>query len=112
MPNVVGEPLSEAQALLEGAGVLVPSAIGYFGTWPITAKWENFPASLTADSTLVTADSLLSADGGGESALPPFTVTSQSPAAEDSVSANVPVTFWVIPPPLGVAFPAQNWSAF
>lgn len=111
MPQVAGLLLEEAQASLEAAAVLNPSALGYFGTWPITLEPVEALAALTADSEIVTADSLIGADGN--SALyPPLTVTGQSPQAGASVPANADVTLWVVPPPLGFAYPAQNWSAF
>lgn len=111
MPNVVGQLLSEAQSLLEEAGVLAPSTLGYFGTWPISLTWIDSLAGLTADATDVTADSLLGADGDA-SLYSPFTVRGQSIEEGASVSANVPLTLRVIAPPTGVSYPAQNWSAF
>jgi len=41
MPNVVGLELQAAEKALQSAGVLVPSTLGYFGQWPITAKWVS-----------------------------------------------------------------------
>jgi beta-lactam-binding protein with PASTA domain len=40
VPNVVGQQLGQALAMLQSAGVLVPSALGYFGVYPITVVWE------------------------------------------------------------------------
>lgn len=111
MPNVVGQLLPEAQALLEAAGVLDPAALGYFGTWPIALTWIAAANALSADATDVTADSLLGCDGDA-AAFRPFTVRGQSIEEGDSTSANAPLTLQVVTPPLGVAYPAQNWSAF
>ncbi len=79
MPNVVGLGLSDAQASLQTAGVLVPSSIGYFGTWPITVNW-------TTGTTFEL-------------------VTAQSPASSTTVTANSAVTLTVNNPKLSVAYP-------
>ena len=80
MPNVVGLEYATAQAALQKAGVYVPSSIGYFGTFPITALWQK-------------------------SAQPPLTVLTQSPAANATVAVNAPVTLGVSQFKVGVAFP-------
>lgn len=80
MPNVVGLEFYTAQAALQTAGVLVPSSIGYFGTWPVTVAWQK-------------------------SLSPPFTVLSQSIAFGNPVSANSSVTLGVAQCPLGAVFP-------
>lgn len=79
MPNVVGLGLSDAQASLQTAGVLVPSSIGYFGTWPITVVWKT--------------------------ASPFDVVTAQSPASSTTVTANSAVTLTVSNPTLAVVYP-------
>lgn len=80
MPNVVGLGLSDAQDSLQTAGVLVPSSIGYFGTWPISVVW------LTAS---------------------PFElVTAQTPASgTTNVAANSAVILTCNNPKLSVAYP-------
>lgn len=40
MPNLVGVLLQEALEQLQWANILVPSAIGYFGTYPVTVTWQ------------------------------------------------------------------------
>jgi len=78
-PNVVGLVLADAQTSLQTAGVLVPSSIGYFGTWPITIHWKtNSPFDV---------------------------VTAQSPASSTTVTANSAVTRTVNNPKLGVVYP-------
>lgn len=79
MPNVVGLGLSDAQASLQTAGVLVTSSLGYFGTWPITINWQT--------------------------ASPFDIVTAQSPASSTTVTANSTVTLTVSNPKLGVVYP-------
>ena len=79
MPNVVGLRLEDAQNSLTTAGVLVPSSIGYFGTWPITVNWTT--------------------------ATPFDVVTAQSPASSTTVTANSAVTLTVSNPKLGVVYP-------
>jgi beta-lactam-binding protein with PASTA domain len=80
MPNIVGLELEAAQAALTGAGVLNASAIGYFGSWPITVNWQT-PA-FAAD-----------------------TVLSQSVTAGNQVAANSPITLGVSIPKTAVAYP-------
>lgn len=80
MPNVVGQELYTAQASLQTAGVLVPTSIGYFGTWPITALWQL-------------------------STQPIFTVLTQSVAQGATILANAPVSLGVAQPKIAVAFP-------
>lgn len=79
MPNVVGLNLNAAQSSLQTAGVLVPSSLGYFGTWPITVNWRT--------------------------ASPFDIVTAQSPASSTNVTANSSVTLTVSNPKLGVVYP-------
>lgn len=80
MPNVVGLKFQDAQAALQKAGVLVPSALGYFSTFPITATWQRAAAI-------------------------PSTVLTQSIAQGVTVAANAPLTLGVAEFPIGVAFP-------
>lgn len=80
MPNVVGLQLGTAQATLQSAGVLVPSAIGYFGTWPITVKWQK-------------------------SSYPLLTVLSQSVNSGNTVAANAPLSLGVAQVAVSVAYP-------
>jgi len=80
MPNVVGLNYAEAEAALETAGVLVPNSIGYFGTWPITAKWQSSPSK-------------------------PTTVLAQSPNSGATVAANSAVTLNLAEFPTGVVYP-------
>jgi beta-lactam-binding protein with PASTA domain len=80
MPQVVGLEYGTAQASLQAAGVLVPANLGYFGTFPITAKWQK-------------------------SALPPLTVLTQSVAQGAVVAANTAITLGISQPPMGVVFP-------
>lgn len=39
MPNVIGVILQQALQILQDAGVLVPSKIGYFGTYPVSVRF-------------------------------------------------------------------------
>lgn len=39
MPNIVGRDLQDATAMLEAAGVIDLTQIGYFGTWPVEVDW-------------------------------------------------------------------------
>jgi hypothetical protein len=84
MPNLVGLLLQEALQVLEEAGVLVPNAIGYFGTYPITAVW-----------------------GPGK---PAGYVTAQSIAAGQGVVPNSAITLNVNEFRTGVVFPAGGGS--
>lgn len=80
MPNVAGLKLADAQAALQSAGVLVLASIGYFGTWPITVKWQP-------------------------SASKPGTVLSQSPAQGNTVAVNSAVALGVAEFPMAVVYP-------
>lgn len=80
MPNVVGLEFPAAQLALQAAGVLVPSSIGYFGTYPVSALWQK-------------------------SASPPSTVLAQSIASGNTVSANAPVTLSLSQYPIAVVYP-------
>ena len=80
MPNVAGTLLPAAQASLQSAGVLNPNTLGYFGTWPITVKWQPT---------------------GGR----PGVVTGQTPAQGTTVAANSAVSLNVVEYPTGVAYP-------
>lgn len=80
MPNLVGTELSGTQAILQIAGVLNPNSIGYFGTWPITVKWQPSP-------------------------LPKGTVTAQSPASQATVAVNPAIILTVSEFPLGSVYP-------
>lgn len=92
MPNVVGQNLSAAQLALQAAGVLVPSAIGYFGSWPIGITW------VVATATQPTLS--------GPTRAPFYdVVTAQSPAANTTIAANGAVTLTVTNPTGGVAYP-------
>ncbi len=91
MPNVVGQNLGTAQASLQTSGVLDPSSIGYFGTWPITISWIQ---------PTVTRPSL---DGTAKPSY--YVVTAQSPAAATTIAANGSVTLTVTSPFTSVAYP-------
>lgn len=80
MPNVVGLELGTAQALLQTAGVIVPSSIGYFGVWPITPIWQL-------------------------SSQPASTVLSQSIGSGNTVAPNAPITLGVSRLSVSVCFP-------
>lgn len=80
MPNVVGLELAAAQLALQTAGVLVPASIGYFGTWPITVKWQSTNK-------------------------PPSTITAQSPSSGQTVAANAAVTLTAAEYPIAVVYP-------
>lgn len=80
MPNVVGLELPAAQKALENAAVLVLSSIGYFGTWPITVRWQR-------------------------STQPPSTVLTQSPSSGATLTANSAITLSAAEFPFGVAYP-------
>lgn len=80
MPNVLGLELRAAELSLQQAGVLNLASLGYFGTWPITAKWVK-------------------------SASPPSTVTAQSPSSGSQIAANAAVTLTMAEFPTGVVYP-------
>jgi beta-lactam-binding protein with PASTA domain len=80
MPNLIGLGLSSTQLVLQSAGVLNPSAIGYFGTWPITVKWTVSPATKG-------------------------TVTVQSPGSGATVAVNPSISLTVSEFPLASAYP-------
>lgn len=86
MPNIVGLELSAADGVLQKSGVLVPTSIGYFGSWPITVQW-NGTKSLNAG---------------------PGVITSQSPAQGLNVTPNVGMQLSVVPFPMGVSYPASG----
>lgn len=91
MPSVIGQNLGSAQTSLQTSGVLVPSAIGYFGTWPITVTWVQ---------PTVTRPAL---DGTAKPSY--YVVTAQTPAANATIAANGSVTLTVTSPFTGVAYP-------
>jgi beta-lactam-binding protein with PASTA domain len=80
MPNLVGAELSATQAALQSAGVLNPNSLGYFGTWPITVKWQT-------------------------SAAPKGTVTAQSPSSGANVGVNPAINLMVSSFPMASAYP-------
>jgi hypothetical protein len=89
MPNVVGVILQQALKLLQDAGVLVPSAIGYFGTYPITVNWlpvakGRHNAAYIGDFGIVHAQSIIPGS---------------------AVRPNTPITLTVSSFPDPVAFP-------
>lgn len=45
MIDIVGRDLQDATAMLEEAGIIDLSQIGYFGTWPISVEWETDPSA-------------------------------------------------------------------
>ena len=85
MPNLVGLPLQEALWVLQQTGFLVPAAIGYFGTYPVTVVWK----AADTNHGIVTAQSL-------PAGLP--------------AGINQPITLTVNDYPTGVAFPAGGGS--
>lgn len=80
MPNLVGLELSGTQATLQAAGVLNPNSLGYFGTWPITVKWQP-------------------------STSPKGTVTVQSPASGANVAVNPAISLTVSEFPMASVYP-------
>lgn len=109
MPNLYGLNLQEAEQALMLAGVLNTSALGYFGTWPITVQWVSadgaIPFIFTANSS-ITADSSITVD---DFLLPfltnPGTVVNQSIGTGDTAAVNAPVKLTVIQYPMGVSYP-------
>lgn len=81
MPYLFGFELPIAQDLLQQAGILKLSALGYFSVWPVTVKWLS---------------------GTGQSA---EIVVSQVPAFGANVAVNAPVTLGVAELPISVAYP-------
>lgn len=79
MPNVVGLNLQEAEQTLKAAGVINLSSLGYFGTWPISAKWVP----------------------GGKAGI----VQAQSPASSSQVVANSPIALTLGQYAVGVSYP-------
>lgn len=82
MPNVVGQTYGNAQNLLQQAGVYIPSKIGYFGSFPISASWHKD----------------LSAAG---------TVLGQSINPGTQVVPNAPITLLLSQYPMAVSFPTM-----
>jgi PASTA domain len=82
MPTVVWLELPAAQLALQNAGVLVLSAIGYFGAWPITVIWVP-------------------------SKSPPGTVLKQNPVAGNFVPPNGNVILTVSEYPMSVCYPGS-----
>ena len=81
MPNLVGVLLQEALQILQWANILVPSSIGYFGTYPITVVWQTSSGTRGF-------------------------VTGQSIAAgATGVPVNAPITLTVNDFAMGVVFP-------
>jgi len=78
MPNLVGLNLQEAEATLESAGVINLATLGYFGTWPITAKWVS----------------------GGKAGI----VQAQSPASSSQVVANSSIALTLGQYAVGVSY--------
>ena len=108
MPNVVGLELPTAQAVLQAANVINLNTLGYFSPWPITVIWEGTPkgSSLTADSTLITADDTdITVDGLFEPHGGIWFVTAQSVPNGTSVVTNSKLSLTVVPPAVGVAYP-------
>lgn len=80
MPNLIGTQLSGTQAALQAASVLNLNSIGYFGTWPITVKWQPSASSKGA-------------------------VTAQSPASGATVAVNPSINLTVSEFPLASVYP-------
>lgn len=80
LPNLIGLELYDGIAVLEEAGVLVPTKIGYFGTYPITVEWQQSPVT------------------GG-------TILNQLPVAGSGAKANQLMTLTVSQYPVSVSFP-------
>lgn len=106
MPNLYGLNLQEAEQALTLAGVLNQSALGYFGSWPISVQWTNSQAldGFTADGNW-TADSVQPVDQGTPF-LNPGTVIGQSIVAGSSAAVNASVQLTVIQYPMGVSYPS------
>lgn len=80
MPNVLGEEYVLALNNLQTAGVVNPSSIGYFGTYPVTIDWIK-------------------------STKTPGSVTAQSPVSGTTVAVNSAVILTVSQFPVGIVFP-------
>lgn len=80
MPTLVGLEYAAAQLALQVAGIFVPASLGYFGTFPISIRWQR-------------------------SAMPPSTVLGQAPTAGNYVAPNDPVVLTCAEFPVSVAFP-------
>lgn len=80
MPNLIGQLLWDAIALLQAAGILVPASIGYFGTYPISVLWV--PATINRG-----------------------VVIAQPFIAGVPVKPNTPIVLTVNDYPVSVAFP-------
>lgn len=80
MPSLIGLEYPMAILALQQVGIFVPSSLGYFGTFPISIKWQR-------------------------SALPPGTVLGQVPQPGTFVAANGAVLLIVSEFPMAVAFP-------
>jgi hypothetical protein len=88
VPNVVGVILREGIQLLTDAGVYVPSAIGYFGTDPITVQW--LPVALGRKDGAYIGDFGI--------------IHAQIPPAGSAVVPNSPITLIVSSYPEAVSF--------
>jgi beta-lactam-binding protein with PASTA domain len=80
MPNVVGLEYAEAVLVLQQTGILVPSQLGYFSTYPISIIWQ-------------------------QSSEPPGTVLAQSIPVSQPTTVNVPIVLTVSEFPVSVASP-------
>lgn len=104
MPNLYGLNLQEAQQALQAAGVLNLSALGYFGTSPISVLWTPSQAgiSFTADDSW-SADSSIGVDQGTPFVVP-GTVINQSINPGTAAGVNTPLQLTVIQYPMGVSY--------
>ena len=111
MPNLVGLLLQEALQELEEAGILVPSSIGYFGTYPITVVW-TLPVSVSG-GFVFGSGAFGVASFGTTLQLPlgPGIVNAQSIAAGTGyVPPNTPIKLGVNQFPFGSVFPGGGGS--
>jgi hypothetical protein len=80
MPNLTGLEYPMALLALQQVGILVPGALGYFGTYPVSIRWQTSPFA-------------------------PGTVLAQLPIPGTVMAVNSPLTLTVAEFPMAVAFP-------
>jgi PASTA domain len=91
-PSVIGMILRTAEQTLEDAGALIPSELGYFGTWPITV--------ITVQSTFPPGSEMQTG-----------VVVAQNPLPGSVIVANAPITLTMTEYPIGFSYPGTNLTS-
>lgn len=99
MPNLFQVELWQGIEELIEAGVLVPSALGYFSTYPISVIWVNAP-QLGTQFTCPDGTVVYFPTSPG-----PGLIIAQSIPAGAHAAPNTPITLTVVEYPFSVTFP-------